>query len=105
MGIGEFRRFPSARRPDYEPFLDEERFIDFLKSTLVLPHCSRNCICPDRTAPELCYYGPENLVVDGIEPPLVNIQGIKGISCYTYVNVPVAHDLGESWRFSGCRGS
>ena len=62
-----------------EALLYEERFVNLLHGTLVLPHRRRNGIDPDRPASELCDNGIENLVVNLVQSPLVNIQGIKSI--------------------------
>ena len=63
----------------YEALLYEERLVNLLHGTLVLPHRSRNGIDPDRPASELRDYRIENLVVNLVQSPLVNIQGIQRI--------------------------
>ena len=95
MPVRQLRSFAPARRPHDETFLNKKRLIDLLKSTLILPHSSRDGIRPHRSPLELGDDGPEYLVVYGIEPPLVYIKGIEGISGYLQVYVPVAYHLGE----------
>ena len=62
-----------------EALLYEERFVNLLHGTLVLPHRRRNGIHPDRPASELRDYRIENLVVNLVQSPLVNVQGIQRI--------------------------
>ena len=95
MPVGKFCRFPASRRPHYEAFLYKERLIDFLKSTLVLTHCSSNGIGSHRTSLELGNYSLKYLIVNGIQSPLVYIQGIECVPGDRQVDGAVAHYLGE----------
>ena len=63
----------------YEALLYEEWLVNLLHGTLVLPHRRRNGIHPDRPASELRDYRIDNLVVNLVQSPLVNVQGIQRI--------------------------
>ena len=95
MPVGQFGHFPTPRCPDYKTFFDEEWLIDFLESTLVLPHRRGNGVCSHRSALELRDDGLEYLVVYGIQSPLVYVQGIQGVTRYLEVNHPIAYNLGK----------
>ena len=62
-----------------EALLYEERFVNLLHGTLVLPHRCRDCIDAHRPSIELCDYSIEDLVVNLVQSPLVNVQGIQRI--------------------------
>ena len=95
MSVREFGGNPSPLSPDDEAFFDKERLVNLLKSTLVFTYGRGNGISPDRSSLEYCDNGPENLVVNGIEPPLVYSEFIKGIPCYGKVYCSVSHNLGK----------
>ena len=95
MPVGQFGHFPTPRCPDYKTFFDEERLIDFLKSTLVLPNCCGYSVCSHRTTLELGNDGFQDFVVYGIQSPLVYVQGIQGVTRYLEVNNAIAYNLGK----------
>ena len=64
-----------------EAFHDEERLVDFLDGTGVLADGGGNGAETDRTATELIDDGSEYLVVDFVEPVLVDVQGTAIAGC------------------------
>ena len=67
MFIGEFGGNSSTGSAHYESFLDKERFIDFLKGSLILADGRSNGAGADGTSLESGYDRAEDLMVDGIE--------------------------------------
>ena len=95
MLIGKFRRFPAPWSSHDEALLDQERLINLLKRTLILPYCRRYRICSHRTSLELGYYRLQDLVVNGIQSPLVDVKCIKRITGDFKVDGAASHDLCE----------
>ena len=78
-----------------EALLYEERFVNLLYGTLVLPHRCRDCIDSHRPSIELCDYSIENLVVNLVQSPLVNIESIQRITRNRKIYMTVSLYLGE----------
>jgi len=81
MMIGHLGRNPSPLGADNEAFFDKEWLIDLLESALILTDGGGYGVGPDRTTFECGDDRAENLVVYGVQSPLVNLQFVKGGIC------------------------
>ena len=95
MPVCKLSRLPSARSTHYESFLYKERFVYLFQCALILAYYRSYNVGSDRTTLELCDDRLKYLIVNGIQSPLVNIQGIKGITRDAEVDAAVSHHLGE----------
>ena len=86
MAVRQFGSYPSPLGPDYKSFLDKERLVNFLESTLILPYRSRYGIGTYRTSLEVVNNGPQYLVVNRIESPGIYLELVKCIFCYAEVD-------------------
>ncbi len=95
MTVCHLRGDAAALGPDQETFLDQERFIYFFQGARVF--ADRRCerAHADRTALERRNQRAEDLVVDRVETPFVNLELIEGETRDFEVDVPVPDNLGK----------
>ena len=95
MVIGKFCSDTTALRADDKTFLDQERFIDFLERTGILADGSGKGSDADRTALESGNQRAENLIVNGVQSPFVNLELVQGKAGYLEVDPAVTEYLCE----------
>ena len=93
--VGEVGGDAAALGAEDEAFLDQEGFIDFLQRAGVLGNGSRQGAHTHRTALEGGDEGAEDLVVDGIEAALVDLELVQGEAGDFHVDAAVAEHLRE----------
>ena len=95
MGIGEVRGDTASLGTDQETFLDQERFIDFFQGSGIFADGSSQGADSHRTALEGKDERAEDLVVNGIQAALVNLELVQGETRYLQVDASVSQYLGE----------
>ena len=73
MPVGLFSGHSPPLGTQDETFLDEERLVDFLEGSGVFAYGGSYGVRANGTSLEGCYDRPENLVVDGVQSPLVDL--------------------------------
>ena len=95
MRIGEFGGDAAALGADEEALLDEEGFVHLLQGAGILGDGCSEGSHAHRTALEQGDERPEDLVVNGIQPPLVDFEFVQGEPGDFHVDPAVAEHLRE----------
>ena len=95
MPVRKFRGYAAALRTYDKSLFDQERLINFFIGSLIFSDSCSQGIGTHRSSLERGNDGSQNLVVDCIQAPFVDIEFIQRKAGYFQIDVSGSHYLGE----------